>query len=107
MESRRSAASGAATPKEFKLSFEPRSPLGRLIEDQRRAKSMREEGLGPVAAAAGMVRESCATTRLLLDDLEASVGLHLEILDAVLRRRFGNRWWDQLAVEDEPSEEVR
>ena len=87
------------------MSFDSQSPLERLIEDQRRAKSMRQESLGPVAAAAGMVCESCATTRLLLEDLESAVGFHLDVLDALLRCRLGNRWWEEPAAETGSTEE--
>jgi len=77
------------------------SAIERWLEEQRREKSQREASLGPIAAAVGMLRESCATTRLLLDELESSVGVHLGFLDAVLRQRFGNRWWEEVRREAE------
>ena len=89
------------------MAQEPRSPLEQLLEGQRREKSLREESLGPIAAAVGVVRKSCATTRLLLDNLESTVGFHLEILDALLRRRFGNHWWEDLTLDTEHGEEAR
>jgi hypothetical protein len=85
---------------------DPESPLSQLLEDQRRAKSLRQDSSGPICAAAEMVRESCATTRLILDELESAVGSHLDVLDALLRRRFGNQWWNQLGCEAEAREGV-
>lgn len=70
--------------------------LEQTLMEQRRQASVREESLGPLMAAAGTVRESCTTARLLLDELETSVGFHLEILDALLRAQLGNRWWQEL-----------
>jgi hypothetical protein len=73
----------------------PQSAIERLLEEQRREKYLREESLGPIVAAVGMLRESSATVRLLLDDMESSVGVHLELLDAVMRARDGSRWWEE------------
>ena len=56
---------------------------------------MRYESLGPLFEAAGYVCACCEMVRLLLDELE-SVPVHLELLDAVLRTRHGNRWWEHL-----------
>jgi hypothetical protein len=86
---------------------EPREPaIDRLLEEHRREMCLREERLGPIVAAVGMLRESCATTRLLLDEIELSAGVHLELLDAVLSDRFGGRWWEDLAKTAEHDEEV-
>lgn len=78
--------------------------IEQLLTEQRHDNALREASLGPIAAAAAMVRESCDTTCILLNDLETSVAFHLEILDALLRRRFGNSWWDELTQDG--SEEV-
>lgn len=46
-----------------------------------------------------MLRACCEAIRLLLDELDTSVALHLELLDAVLRTHHGNRWWEELEGE--------
>jgi hypothetical protein len=43
-----------------------------------------------------MVRQSCAAIRLICEQLESSVAVHLELLDAVLVARHGDRWWERL-----------
>jgi hypothetical protein len=75
------------------------SELASLLEAQRAEAVCRRESLGPVIEAAGMLRDCCKTIRLLLDDLDASVAVHLELLDAVLRTHYGNRWWEPLEGE--------
>ena len=70
-----------------------------LLEVHRSQSALRRESLGPVIEAAGMLRDCCETIRLLLDELDTSVALHLELLDAVLRTHCGNRWWEQLEGE--------
>lgn len=73
----------------------------RLLEEQRREAALRRESLGPIVEAVGMLRVCCETVRLLLDEIESAVGVHLELLDAVMRTRFGSRWWDHLDDEQE------
>jgi signal transduction histidine kinase len=82
------------------------SPLEQFLEELQREKSLRTETLGPIAAAVGVVRESCATMRLVLNELESSTAFHLELLDALLRQRFGSRWWDEVTQDAEDSGEV-
>jgi hypothetical protein len=72
------------------------TPLAQLLEQQRSETALRHEGLGPIVEAVGMLRACCETVRLLLDELEVSVGVHLELLDAVIRSRDGSRWWEEL-----------
>jgi hypothetical protein len=81
------------------------SPLEQFLEEQRRAQSQREESFGPLAAAVGMLRESCATTRLLLDELESSL-VSSRCSTPWLHRRHGNRWWEDLTRDDGPYEEL-
>ena len=80
--------------------------IRRLLEAQRSDAALRGESLGPIIEAAGTLRASCETVRLLLDEMESTVGVHLELLDAVLRTHQRNRWWEQLEGErhgdDEP-----
>jgi hypothetical protein len=76
------------------------SAIDQLLEEQRRAKCSREDSLGPIVAAVAMLRESCSTLRLVLDELETTVGFHLELLDHVLVTRHGSRWWEHLQVDD-------
>jgi hypothetical protein len=79
--------------------------LAQLLEGQRRDAAQRRESLGPIIEAVGMLRACCQTIRLLLDEMEASVGVHLELLDAVLRAHDGSRWWERLEPEREEREE--
>lgn len=58
--------------------------------------ALRRESLGPVVEAVGLLRACCETIRLLLEEMESTVGVHLELLDAVLRAHDGSRWWEQL-----------
>jgi hypothetical protein len=74
----------------------PKSPIEQVLGERHREKRLREESLGPIVAAVGLLRESCATVRLVLDDMETSLTHHLELLDALLRDRAGSRWWEQL-----------
>jgi hypothetical protein len=77
--------------------FDPTDPpLDQLLEEHRSEAALRRESLGPIVEAVGMLRACCDTIRLLLDEMEASVGVHLELVDAVLRARDGSRWWEQL-----------
>ena len=71
-------------------------PIAQLLEDQRREAALRRESLEPIVEAVGHLRACCETIRLLLDEMETGVGVHLELLDAVLRTQHGSRWWDQL-----------
>jgi hypothetical protein len=73
--------------------------LTSLPEAHRSQRALRRESLGPVVETAGMLRDCCKTIRLLLDELYTRVAVHLELLDAVLRGRYGNRWWEQLEGE--------
>ena len=70
-----------------------------LLEAHRFDAALRRDSLGPVIEAAGMLRTCSETIRLLLDELDKSVALHLELLDAVLRTHYGNRWWQELEGE--------
>jgi hypothetical protein len=58
-------------------------------------------------AAVAMMRESCTTIRIVLDEMESCLGHHLEVLDALQRQRSGNRWWDELTAETASTEEGR
>jgi hypothetical protein len=82
------------------------TPLARLLEEQRLEAAQRRASLGPIVEAVGMLRACCETVRLLLDEMESSVGVHLELLDAVIRSRDGSRWWEQL-TEETPGEDDR
>jgi hypothetical protein len=66
------------------------------VEAQRREATLRRESLGPIIEAVGHLRACCDTLRVILDELEADVGVHLELLDHVLVNRDGSRWWDRL-----------
>jgi hypothetical protein len=68
----------------------------RLLEEQRREAALRRESLGPVVEAVGMLRACTDSIRLMLDEIDATVGVHLELLDHVLVSRHGSRWWDRL-----------
>lgn len=71
--------------------------IEQLLEHHRAEHREREQSVGPMAAAVEALRESCATSHLLLEEMELSVGFHLELLDVALRNRFGNRWWEDLS----------
>ena len=68
----------------------------RLLEEQRRAAALRRESLGPIVEAVGHLRACCDAVRALLDEMESTVGVHLELLDHVLVAREGSRWWEHL-----------
>jgi hypothetical protein len=73
-----------------------KTPLEQILDEQRADAALRRESLGPIREAVGMLRAYCDTIRPLLDEMETSVGVHLELLDAVIRAREGSRWWDEL-----------
>jgi hypothetical protein len=75
------------------------SRIAEVLEAQRLDGALRRESLGPVFEAAGMIRACTATIRVLLDELDTNVALHLELLDTVLRTDQGNRWWEALEGE--------
>lgn len=75
------------------------SRIAGLLEAERQDAALRRQSLGPVVEAAWVVRSCCETIRLLAEEMETSVALHLELLDAVLRTHYGNRWWEQLEGE--------
>jgi hypothetical protein len=83
------------------MCFPEESAIDRLLDEQRHAASIREASLGPIVAAVAMIRESCATQRLVLDELETAVVTHLELLNHVLVARDGSRWWDHLTDDPE------
>ena len=72
-----------------------------VLEELRADAASRRESLGSLVDAAGHLRACCDTIELLLQEINSAVGVHLELLDAVLRTRSGNRWWDELAGEGE------
>jgi hypothetical protein len=78
------------------------TPLARLLEEQRLEATQRRASLGPLVEAVGMLRATCETIRLLLAEMESNVGVHLELLDAVMCARGGSRWWKQL-TDDPPT----
>ena len=67
------------------MSSEVDSRIAELLEAERRDAAVRRESLGPVVEAVSMVRSCCETIRLLAEEMEISVAVHLELLDAVLR----------------------
>lgn len=71
--------------------------LVELLEAKRTESSARRESLGPLIEAVAALRATVATSRTLLDELDVQVGVHLELLDAVLRAAHGNRWWEHLS----------
>lgn len=71
------------------------TPPARLLEEQRFEATQRRASLGPLVEAVGVLRATCETIRLLLAEMESSVGVHLELLDAVIRSRDGSRWWEE------------
>jgi hypothetical protein len=75
-------------------------PLETLLRTQRRAASARHDDLGPLVAAAGLIRTYAATTRELLDLLETDVAFHLEILNHLLIATHGSQWWQELSNHD-------
>lgn len=75
------------------------SRIAGLLEAERRDAALRRETLGPVVEAAWIVRACCEMIRLLAEEMETGVAVHLELLDAVLRTHDGNRWWEQLEGE--------
>lgn len=79
---------------------EPRGldrPVRALLDRYRSDAARRRDSLGPLVKAVGVLRVCCETLRLLLDEIELDVGVHLELLDAVIRKHDGSRWWDRLA----------
>jgi hypothetical protein len=81
------------------MSPQPDTPLTQLLEQQRAEAALRRDTLGPIVEAVGMLHACCDTIRLLLDEMESSVGVHLELLDAVLRCQEGSRWWERRRCE--------
>jgi hypothetical protein len=77
-------------------------PLAKLLEHQRSDAAQRRASLGPIVEAVGMLRACGETIRLLLDEMESSVGVHLELLDAVIRSHAGSRWWEGLSEDAAP-----
>jgi hypothetical protein len=75
--------------------------LAELLEGHRSQAAVRRESLGPLIEAATMLRACCETVRVLLDEMESAVGVHLELLDAVMRSHCGNRWWELPREEQE------
>lgn len=75
------------------------SRVAELLDAGRRDAALRRESLGPIVEAVAMVRACCETIRVLTQELDISVAVHLELLDAVLRTHYGNRWWEQLKGE--------
>jgi hypothetical protein len=70
-----------------------------LLEGYRSQAALHRESLGPLIEAAAMLRVCCETVRVLVDEMKSAVGVHLELLDAVPRTRYGNRWWEPLEGE--------
>ena len=81
--------------------------LAELLEAQRIEAGLRREGLGPIVETVGVLRASISVIRSLLDELEVGAGVHLELLDAVLRDRLGSKWWEQLVDSSEAEEDSR
>ncbi len=82
------------------LSYQRESRLTELIEEQRLDARRFGVSLGPLIEAAAVIRTTCQTLRVLLDEMEVTVGVHLELLDSLLRSRDGSRWWQH--IEEEP-----
>lgn len=61
--------------------------LTRLLKEHRSEPALRRESLGPLAEAAGILRDSCVADRRLLDEIDVGVSIHLGLLDAVTRSR--------------------
>jgi hypothetical protein len=95
----RATLSASKSILEAALSDHVGSRIAGLLEAERREAALRRERLGPVVEAAWMVRACCETIRLLAEEMETSVAVHLELLDAVLRTHYGSRWWEQLEGE--------
>jgi hypothetical protein len=75
------------------------STVTTLLEAQRAEATLRRESLGPIVEAIGVLRACSETIRLLLDEIDSSVGVHPELLDAVFVSRHGSRWWEQLDLD--------
>lgn len=70
-----------------------------LLEAQRADAGLRGESQGPIVEAVRLLRASTDVIRSLLQELDSGVGLHLELLDVVLRDQRGNQWWEALVDE--------
>lgn len=86
------------------MPYQPEGPLDRLLDSYRSDAAMRRESLGPIIKAVGVLRAGCETLRagcetlrMLVDEIDLNVGVHLELLDAVIRAHDGSRWWDRLS----------
>jgi hypothetical protein len=70
--------------------------LTQLMEKHRAEAALRRESLGPIVEAVGQLHACCRTIRLLLDEMESTLGVHLELLDHVLVAHDGSRWWKRV-----------
>ena len=82
------------------MSFAFNEILEELLKAQRREASVRHDGLGPLPAAVGLIRAYTSCTRELLDLLDTEVAFHLEILNQLLVKTYGNEWWLKLSKLD-------
>jgi hypothetical protein len=79
------------------MPYQPEGPLDGLSDSYRSDAAMRRESLGPIVEAVGVLRAYCETLRPMLDEIDLSGGVHLELLAAVVRTRDGSRWWGRLS----------
>jgi hypothetical protein len=93
--------SGRSESKEKHPAMRADNELTQLMEKHRAEAALRHESLGPIVEAVGHLRACFEAIRLLLDETEAMVVVHLELLDHVLVNREGSRWWEQLTPDDQ------